>query len=405
MHPRLANATLALAIIFILAIGAPQFARAQNFAVLYTFSGGTDGGNPAANLILDRAGNLYGTTIQGGDLACRHNSSGCGVVFTLDTAGKEIVLLTFHRGGQGRFPGSLVRDSAGSLYGVTLEGGGQNSGTLFKLTGGQERVLHSFKGGASDGASPDYLLRDPAGNLYGAAAAGGSGGAGTIFTVHDSHETTVYNFTGGADGQSPVGLTLGAAGSLYGTAFWGGSKSCNAGCGVIFKLDKSGGGFAVLHSFSGRDGANPSGSLVRDKAGNLYGATGFGGGTGCNGFGCGTVFKLSSTGKLTVLHRFSGTDGAAPTGSIVRDAAGALYGTTSFGGGTGCGGFGCGVVFRVDKTGALTVLHSFSGGADGANPQVGLTRDSAGNLYGTTGYGGGTGCGGSGCGVVFKIAP
>jgi len=372
---------------------------------LHTFTGGTDSAIPTATLIRDSAGNLYGTTVQGGDITCQHNSSGCGVVFTLDAAGKETVLLTFHRGGQGRFPGAVVRDASGNLYGIAAEGGGKDFGVVFKLfTDGQERVLHSFKGGSIDGATPSYLLRDAAGDLYGTGGVAGTGGGGTIFKGHGSSETTIYNFTGGADGSSPEGLLWGPAGTLYGTAFWGGSRACNAGCGVIFKLAKNGGGFAVLHSFSGADGASPSGSLVRDKAGNLYGTTGFGGGTGCSGFGCGTVFKLSSTGKLNVLHRFSGTDGANPFGTLVRDAAGNLYATTVFGGSSSCNG-GCGIVFKLDKTGALTVLHSFSGGADGANPQVGLTRDSAGNLYGTTGYGGGTGCGGSGCGVVFKIAP
>ena len=398
---------LALAIILITAILATPSAQAQTYTVLYSFTGGADGANPSAQLILDPSSNLYGTTGFGGYLACvQGHGSGCGVVFKLDGSDKETVLFTFTLGGQGLFPGGVIRDKAGNIYGTAGEGGGKNFGVVFKLfTDGQERVLHSFKDSTIDGANPDgNLLRDAAGDVYGTACVGGASGGGTIFKVHDSHETTLYNFTGMGDGGCPGGLTWDADGNLAGTAYWRGSTSCNAGCGVIFKLNKGGGEFTVLHSFSGTDGANPTGSLVRGATGDLWGATSFGGGTGCGGAGCGVVFKLGTTGRSTVLHSFSGTDGAIPNGSLLRDAAGNLYGTTFAGGGTGCGGAGCGVVFKLDKTGIMTVLHNFSG-TDGANPSVGLTRDSAGNLYGTTYGGGGTGCGGAGCGVVFKITP
>jgi uncharacterized repeat protein (TIGR03803 family) len=162
----------------------------------------------------------------------------------------------------------------------------------------------------------------------------------------------------------------------------------------------------VLYQFTGgEDGAFPFAGVVRDWGRNLYGTTEGGGGTGCGGSGCGTVFKVDTTGKETVLYAFTGgPDGGLPLGGLVRDGAGNLYGTTYSGGNaTECTG-GCGVVFKLDTTGTETVLHTFTGGADGSNPAASLLLDSSGNLYGTA-YQGGTGCNGSGCGVVFKITP
>jgi uncharacterized repeat protein (TIGR03803 family) len=380
-----------------------QLVQAQTFTVLHTFTGGTDGGmNPSVGA-RDAAGNLYGVAREGGDLGCSvHRSSGCGVVFGLDANGKETVLFAFNLPGA-IFPGSLIRHAVSNLYGVA-GGGGRGLGTVFKVTtNGQEKVLHAFQGGI-DGESPSgNLVVDSAGNIFGTTLQGGTGTWGTVFKIHGTRENVLYSFTGGADGKYPGGLTIDASGNLYGTAVWGGANMCNGvGCGVVYKVSSTG-GFTVLHSFSGTDGAFPTGSLAKDKAGNLYGAAA-GGGNDCEGSGCGTIFKLSTKGKLTTLHKFSGTDGLSPNGGLVRDAAGNIYGTTFLGGGTDCGSFGCGVVFKLDKTGKLTVLHSFTG-ADGSSPSVGLLRDPAGNLYGSTETGGGTGCGGSGCGVVFKITP
>jgi len=152
----------------------------------------------------------------------------------------------------------------------------------------------------------------------------------------------------------------------------------------------------VLHSFSGTDGAAPWAPPVFDKAGNLYGTT-----SGGNG----TAFRLSKDGTFTTLYRFlGGTDGAVPMGSLVLDAAGNLYGTTADGGGT-CGSFDCGIVFKISASGTESVLHVFAGGNDGYGPEGGLVADASGNLYGTTNLGGGTACGGIGCGTVFKLAP
>jgi uncharacterized repeat protein (TIGR03803 family) len=186
------------------------------------------------------------------------------------------------------------------------------------------------------------------------------------------------------DGTMPFGalLRVPSTGSLFGTTSQPG--------GTVFKLDNTG-GFTVLYSFiHSEDGQNPEGSLIRDSAGNLYGTTYFGGNPNCvQGNGCGTVFELSH-GKLTVLHTFTGPDGANPAAGLIRDSVGNLYGTTFLGGTSGACPGGCGTVFKLDTSGALTILHSFTGSSngDGARPMGGLVRDAAGNFYGTTQNGG-----------------
>jgi uncharacterized repeat protein (TIGR03803 family) len=164
---------------------------------------------------------------------------------------------------------------------------------------------------------------------------------------------------------------------------------------VVFKLSPAG-TETVLHSFTGHDGAHPVAGLIADAAGNLYGTTLEGGASNACPSGCGTVFKLSPTGSETILHSFTGEgDGAYPYAGLTRDAAGNFYGTANHG-----GTHGNGVVFKLSPSGTETVLHSFTGGADGGPPSAGLVRDPAGNLYGTTANGGA-----SGYGVVFKLTP
>ena len=328
----------------------------------------------------------------------------------LDNANQETVLFGFNTTGKGTSPGSLVRDAAGNLYGTTHMGGGKNLGVVFKLgTDGKEKVLHNFQGELLDGSGPTgTLLRDGKGNLYGTTGTGGThNNSGTIFKLHNGVSTLLYDFTGGTDGLTPGGLVRDAAGNLYGTTVWGGNGCSFPGCGVVFKLAPDG-GFKVLHSFKGTDGSGPfifGGGLLRDKAGNLYGTTGGGGLNSCSG-GCGVIFKLSTSCVFSVLHKFSGPDGYGPNQGLVMDAAGNLYGTAVGGGANKtCNGGGCGVVFKLDRAGKLTVLHSFSG-SDGFSPAAGLLRDSSGTLYGTTSAGAGTGCeNGQGCGTVFKITP
>jgi uncharacterized repeat protein (TIGR03803 family) len=247
-------------------------------------------------------------------------------------------------------------------------------------------VLHSFTGGTSgdDGASPIAgVIRDAAGNIYGTTNRGGPFQVGTVFKVDvTGKESVLYSFTGGADGDGPSGLIRDATGNLYGTTRQGGASNC----GTVFKLDKAN-KETTLYTFTGRtDGCGPFAGLIRDSAGNLYGTT-LGGGAmaDCGGYGCGVVFKLDTTGKETALYSFSGgADGSNPEVALIRDSAGNMYGIANGGGDLTCNApYGCGVVFRVDATGKETVLYTFTGGADGAMPLSSLLRDASGNLYGT----------------------
>ena len=355
-------------------------------SVLYSFTGGDDGGYPFGGLLQDSAGNLYGATNSGG-------SAGAGVVFKLDREGHETVLHTFTGADDGAYPiGDLIQDPAGNLYGTTSYGGagGAGAGVVYKLDPkGNLTVLYTFTGGNDGGYPYAGVTRDSAGNLYGTTNIGGSaGGAGVVFKLDPmGNETVLYNFTGGADGGYPyAGVTRDAAGNLYGTTTYGGSP---AGQGVVFKVDTNG-NETVLYTFTGKDGASPIAGVTRDSAGNLYGVTSGGGSSNL-----GALFKLDTTGKETVLFGFPATDGANPVAGVIQDSAGNLYGTTQ-GGGTD----GAGLVFKLDGRGRETVLHTFTGGADGAEPLGGLIQDAAGNFYGTTEYGGA-----AGAGVVFKLDP
>jgi uncharacterized repeat protein (TIGR03803 family) len=357
-----------------------RISGAGHESVLYSFTGGADGGNPFYGLIQDSAGNLYGTTDGGG-------SAGVGVVFKLDKKGHETVLYSFTGGVDGAFPNGLIHDSAGNLYGTTQFGGAFGAGVVFKLDPiGNETVLYSFTG-AADGGSPFAgVVEDSAGNLYGTTNGGGSGGAGVVFKLDAvGHETVLYSFTGGGDGGYPsAGVTLDSVGNLYGTTSFGGS----AGAGVVFKVDTAG-NETVLNSFTGgKDGGYPFGGVIADLGGNLYGNTS-GGGTA----GVGALFKLDPAGHETVLYGFPGSDGGNPYAGVIQDSAGNLYGTTLQGGTDGVG-----VVYKLDPRGRETLLHTFTGGADGGSPYAGLIQDSAGNLDGTTQFGGAFGAG-----VVFKL--
>jgi uncharacterized repeat protein (TIGR03803 family) len=364
------------------------------FTVLYSFKGGADGATPKAGLLRDAAGNLYGTTYYGG-------TSNFGTVFKLDTTGEETVLHSFTGVPDGRYPyAGLVRDAAGNLYGTTYYGGASNCflgcGTVFMLdTTGAETVLHSFTG-VPDGENPYAgVVRDQAGNLYGTTVNGGAGGSGsygTVFKVDTTGtETVLYSFRNGNNGVAPrAGLLRDPAGNLYGTAFGGANND-----GIVFKLDTTGAG-TVLHTFTGeadgKDGVFPFAGLIRDAAGNLYGTTSQGGAFGY----WGTVFKLDTTGKETVLYSFTGgADGSYPYAGLVRDPAGNLYGSTKNGGVSNKG-----TVFKLDTASGETLLHIFRGGTtDGAFPMASLVRDSAGNLYGTTSFGGAFGKG-----TIFKLS-
>ena len=358
--------------------------------VLHNFAAPHRGTNPFAGVIRDQAGNLYGTTGFGG-IANR------GVVFKVDTEGQETVLYSFNGGADGAVPeASVIGDGAGNLYGTTNSGGASNAGVVFRLDAmGQETVLYSFTGGSDGGYPYSGVIRDAAGNLYGTTTYGGGAGLGVVYKVDATgHETVLHSFTGAADGGHPnAALTLDAKGNLYGT-------TVNSGAGfggVVFRMDPVG-NETVLHSFSGEDGVEPYGGVIGDGAGNLYGTT-FYGGASNNG----VVYKLDAKGNETVLYNFTGgADGGEPQVGVIRDAEGNLYGTTLFGGGGDCP-YGCGVVFKLDAAGQQSVLHTFTGGADGANGYAdpGLICDEEGNLYGTTSNGGGP----ASAGVVFELDP
>ena len=333
---------------------------------LYSFNG-AKGRSPSAGLLRDVAGNFDGTTLYGGKKAnvCGGaQGDGCGVAFRLTKTGKE-ALYEFQGTPDGYFPSShLVKDNAGNLFGTTQQGGSHSLGTVFKIdTFGRETVIYSFAGppeGGEDGAfCYEGVVLDATGNLYGVTFAGGIFGAGAVFEIDTTgKETLLYSFTGGSDGAQPSSvLLIDSQRNLYGTTENGGNAECGgAGCGVVFELSPQNGASwkeTVLYPFCSlpncTDGEAPGGGLVQDSAGSLYGTTYFGGAyRRCNGDACGVVFKLDTAGKETVLHSFiGGADGEFPDGGLTMDNSGNLYGVTQEGGGTCYTSFTCGVVFKI----------------------------------------------------------
>ena len=393
-----------IAIVAGLAALATPRVQAQTYQVLYTFTGGIDGGAPWG-VIRDAAGNLYGATSGGGSTSegCNTYFRGCGVVFKIDPAGQETVLYTF-QGLTGFSPeAGLLRDKLGNLYGTTGSGGDTHClhvgcGTVFKIdAAGHESVLHSFSGG-NDGLYPlASLIQDAAGNLYGTSSGLSSftSASGTVFKLDAAgKETVLHDFAGPPDGALLEGSLLrDAHGNLAGaTASGGNGTACGtAGCGTVFKISATGQETVIYNFTGGADGWSPVGNPIRDSAGNFYGATAFGGNLTCNPpYGCGVVFKMDARGVETVLYAFGDEtkNGYQPNGGLVRDEAGNLYGTTFRG-----GPYQNGTVYKVDPSGNETLLHSFTGGADGGYPPAGLVMDAAGNLYGSAGF------------VVFKLVP
>jgi len=388
------SGAVSLAFLFVLMLTAALPAQTQTETVLYSFSGVEDGIYPWGNLIRGEHGHLYGTTGNGGP-------SGGGTVFELSSGGKKTIFHSFSGQPDGALPESgVVRDKEGNLYGTTCCGGATNHGTVYKVSpAGVETVLHNFQG-PPDGWGPvGGLVRDREGNLYGTTSMGGTGncnggyGCGTVFEVSaNGSEQVLYSFTGQSDGYTPLaGLLHDGKGNLYGTTVIGGIYSV----GTVYKLTRSG-WLTVLHSFAGADGANPTAVLVSDKAGNLYGTTGDG---GTNNMG--TVFEITTKGVEKVLYSFAGgsSDGSYPRAGVARDANGNLYGTTYSGGSANKG-----TVFKVTPAGVETILHSFTDSPDGANPVNKVTLGAHGDIYGMTFWGGDTACS-NGCGVVFKLTP
>jgi uncharacterized repeat protein (TIGR03803 family) len=377
------------------------------------------------------------------DTAAESNS--CGTVFKLSKnssgAWTRTVLHEFTGNSDGANPlGTLVLDSAGNLYGTTYLGGVNRGGVAFELSpsssgGWREAVLHSFPEGSSDGSgAAGGLVFDSAGNLYGTLVNGGNqctnnpAFCGMVYELSPGAsgwtETIIYYFADLSDGMTPFGaLTIDNHGNLFGTTQWGGNLegNCNnfpyyQGCGTVFELTPNSSrtwSKTSLHNFAdGGDGAFPLSGLTLGSDGNLYGDTELGGDvTDCTQTyipGCGVVFRLSPNASggwtLTTLHvfAFGGSGGASPTASVTLDPLGNVYGTTSIGGLEGVG-----VVFKLSPNSSggwkETVLHPFTT-STGANPYSGLTFNTAGDLFGMTEAGGPSGCNGS-CGVVFEVKP
>jgi len=365
-----------------------------HIAIVYAFPGPPAASNavgfgPSGGVVADSAGNVYGITPYSGV---------GGAIYKVDAAGQETTLFSFPGAPGGTLPYGGATVAQGSLYGVTKTGGQWNAGVVFKLDArGNETVLHEFTGGA-DGIDPESaVVLDAAGNVYGTTIGGGAANAGVVYMVDTSgNETVLYSFTGGADGAMPNGVIVDSQGNLYGTTFGGGDGSATGiQEGVLFKLDPVG-NLTVLHSFTGlSDGGVPTAGVIRDSAGNLYGTTNEG------GLGVGVIYKIDPSGEETVLYTFGGgSDGGNPIGGVIFGPDGALYGATSGGGKPASGDEGEGVVFKFAAR-QYAVLYTFSGGPDGGFPAQGVVRDAGGNLYGTT-SGGGSECG---CGVVFEVDP
>ncbi|MGH6888834.1 MAG: choice-of-anchor tandem repeat GloVer-containing protein [Rhizomicrobium sp.] len=403
----LTGAALACAVM----LAMPAFAEGVH--VLYTVSGGTDGGVPYDSLITDKAGDLYGTTYQGGTVTTC--SGGCGAVFKLAPDGTETVLHSFQGASDGAYPlAGVVADRKENLYGVTQGGDTAGDfGTVFKIApDGTETVLHVFCSARNckDGALPQGgLAFDQEGNLYGTTTEGGTGnactgGCGTIFRVTPKgRESLVYSFQGGSDGSAPAATLLAdAKGDFFGTTFQGGTNygRCAGGCGTVFELS-AGEAESVIYAFkAGHDGCSPLGNLIADKSGNLYGTTFWGGGGKCDA-GCGTVFKVAPQGDETVLHVFTGhhRDGCNAAAGLITDRTGSLYGTTAYGGTRSCF---CGIVFKLDPDRTETVLHAFpfsGNNIDGAYVPFGGLMADGNRLYGTTDAADGR----LGFGVIYRL--
>jgi len=289
--------------------------------VIHAFRAGADGDGPAATLITDGLGNLYGTAIFEGDSICR-----CGIVYKVTTTGAETVLHRFTGGSDGAYPyGSVVMDSAGNLYGTTMRGGKNDAGTLFRISpDGTGTVLHSF-GGKKDGSNPFAgPIIDAKGNVYGTTISGGAYDQGTVWKyIAKGREKVLYSFGTTGDGTMPYdSLLRDKYGNLYGTAQFGGSNNA----GTVFQITPHG-TERILYTFTGGDdGCMPVAPLMRDPHGNLFGTA-----TGCGEY-YGTIFKIDTAGTFQVVHEFEGLlDGFQPNSGLLEDENGDLWGTTWWG--------------------------------------------------------------------------
>jgi uncharacterized repeat protein (TIGR03803 family) len=429
MNTKVSASKIGLLIVIAIAAASASLAAQEKPALwhittLYAFTGNADGAVPYGGVVLDPAGNVYGTTAYGGN--------GDGVVFKIDPRGHESLLhtLTGYPGDGANPTEGVTRDSEGRLYGL--------SGSflaLYKLQPSatfctevpcpwNESLLYNSENGQLIGFPTGIPVVDAQGNFYATSNTGGSGTncniCGFVFKVDPQGLfTVIYNFQGGSDGAIPTGpLLLAADGSLYGTTVTGGGAGgCqNGGYGTVYTIDANG-TESILYNFTGgNDGLTPYSGVIGDEQGNLYGTTPVGGqhSNSCNSAGCGVVFKLipnQNGWSESPLYSFQGgADGANPYGGLLRDSQGNFYGTTNSGGVSQYGPY-IGTVYKLDSAGNKTTLWNFTGGTDGDEPEWGsLVMDQQGSLYGTTPSGGdlsstNPACMGIGCGVVFKLTP
>jgi len=386
-------------------------ASASTTQVIYSFAGDDDGEYADTELVIDSTGNLYGTTVQGGD-------SSAGTVFELSPGSTwtHTVLYSFKGAADGGEPyKGVTLDTAGNLYGTAGVGGmyvgpcsDTGCGVVFKMvkSGSQwtYHVIHYFTGLNGDGFGPGVgVTIDKRGNVYGMTPTGGADSAGIVFELTpDGHgkytERIIHTFTGGVDGNggSAGRLALDGFGNLYGTCTTGGAN----GAGNVFELTPTQSGeftLTVLYAFNGNsDSGFPYGGVVADAKSNIYGTTYY---DGANGWG--TIYRLSlRSGAWTETGIYSflgGRDGSGPISTLVFDQSGNLYGTTS----TGGGACDCGTIFSVNPNSrAYSVAYRFNGPPDGAFVYNGMVADSAGNFYGAT-VQGGTG----NDGAIYKFTP
>ena len=382
---------------------------AQTLTPLYNFDS-TDGANPFAGLVQATDGNFYGTTNVGG--ANANN----GTVFKITPGGTLTTLYSFcaqTNCTDGALPvAGLMQATNGSLYATIQAGGANNRGTVFKITpSGALTTLYSFcaQSSCTDGSTPYAGLIQVNGNFYGTTEFGGAYSYGSIFRITPAGVlTTLYSFcaaSGCPDGARPAaGLILASNGSFYGTTQAGGAnKDVNCaveGCGTVFKITASG-ALTVVYNFCSTsgctDGQTPEAGLIQATDGNFYGTTMSGGANNNNG----TIFKISATGRFKTLYSLcslsSCTDGQGPVAGLIQATDGNLYGTTESG-----GNLGAGTIFEITPAGTLTTLYSFctlSACADGEEPKASLIQGTNGNFYGTTFIGGI-----HGYGAVFELS-
>jgi uncharacterized repeat protein (TIGR03803 family) len=342
--------------------------------VVYSFTGGADGGTPESGLIQATDGNFYGTTSQGG-------ASNTGTVFRITSAGTLTTLHSFTSAVDGAAPlAGLIEGSDSNFYGTTSRGGANDTGTVFQITSaGILTTLHSFTGGADGGFPLGGVIQATNGILYGTTAEGGTYSTGTVFQITTAGTfSTLYSFAGTNGATPEAGLVQGTDGNLYGTTSLGGTNTTR-NAGTVFQITPAG-TLTILYEFSLRVGGRyPRAALVQGADGSFYGTTQFGGGAND-----GVMFatSLSTTGIYNEVFQFSGSDGRLPQSPLIQGRDGYFYGATFL------GGYNYGSIFQIVSNGLVRTLSSFLGGTDGGVPYGALVEASDGYFYGTTGYGG-----------------